>query len=143
MPNQNEIAMDYAAFWPAHGKAWKAVRAPFDIPDCIHLGLFERRDGLRAIVTIDLLDAAKSGHWLHLSVSRPRRLPTWPDMVSAAHGLGYAERAFVQLVPPRENWINIHEFTLHLLSRLDAPTVPDALWQQEGTTGYGRRAIRG
>lgn len=101
------------------------------------------RDPLRVIVTVDCYDIAigsLAGHWLHLSVSRERRLPTWADLCAARDALGYRERLFVQLVPPASAWLNMHSHCLHLLHRLDQETVPRELWDQHGADGshYGK-----
>ena len=96
---------------------------------------------LRAMVTVDLLDVADgtAGHWLHLSVTRANRLPTWGDLVLVRDELGFADRVFVQLLPPARAWLNVHSYCLHLFHRLDAEVVPQALWDQEGATGEGYR----
>lgn len=56
---------------------------------------------------------AKDDKRWHLSVSTDTRLPTWDELVHAAHDL----RPGVPLaigVPPRSWWINVHPYTLHL-----------------------------
>jgi hypothetical protein len=82
-------------------------------PYVVGLGTYlqPQRDGLRAIVTLDLADDLGAGNWLHLSVSRERRLPTWGGL-------------------------NVHPYCLHLLHRLDGDAVPRLLWEgQEGGDG--------
>lgn len=79
------------------------------------------------------------GHWLHLSVSRTSRLPTWGDLVCARDELGYGDRVFVQLVPPRRAWMNLHSYCLHLQHRLDADTVPPCIWEGVGDGANYRR----
>lgn len=118
--------------WPRVAAAWE------DSPSSIYFGHFMQpgKDGLAAIVTVDLASDVGAGDWLHISVSRARRLPTWGDLVSARDALGYGELYFVQQLPPRRHWLNVHSHCLHLLHRLDAETVPRLLWAgQEGATG--------
>lgn len=144
---------DYDTLRPKTGTRWRLAHPrPFDLPNGVIFGLYVReergRDPLRAIVTIDLLDTTEpgAGHWLHISVSHARRLPTWSELVQARDELGYGSLVFVQLLPPVSAWINVHEYVLHALARLDAPTVPRALWDQHGADGehYGKRApLRG
>lgn len=111
----------------------------------INFGAFvqPKSDPLRALVSVDLyeLDGVMDGHWLHLSISRERRLPTWADLCTARDQLGYTDRLFVQLLPPASAWLNMHSYCLHLWSRLDAVTVPDAVWNQVGCDGerYGKK----
>lgn len=121
---------------------WSRVNYKIDLPNAVDLGMFirpEKRNALRAIVTLDLMDEWDAGSWLHLSVSRPLRLPTWSDLVIAREELGFADRIFVQLLPPRAYWLNIAGYVLHLLHRVDADTVPPMLWQTEGADGAGYR----
>jgi hypothetical protein len=130
---------DFEAFRPK--TQWQAVPTSEFVRregHVIDLGTYVQplRDGLRAIVTIDLASDVGAGDWLHLSISRARRLPTWGDLVTARDALGYEDIYFVQQLPPRRNWLNVHSFCLHLLHRLDQETVPRLLWaDQEGATG--------
>jgi hypothetical protein len=108
----------------------------------IVLGAYEQphRDPLRGMVTIDICDPPE-GVWLHLSVSRARRLPTWGDLVTARDALGYGDLYFLQQLPPKRYWLNVHPYVLHLLHRIDQHAVPPILWkEQEGATGraYGK-----
>lgn len=136
---------DYSILRPAPGN-WTAAPVPRMLatePNIVSLGAFvrnERRHPLRALVSVDLYDAhtATAGHWLHVSVSRPNRLPTWADLVLAKEELGY-DLVFVQLLPPRSAWLNVHSYCLHLFSRLDAETLPRVVWDQEGADGAGYR----
>lgn len=116
---------------------WHKIPIPAAIasmPDAIALGTFVQpcRDPLRMIITVDLMDRSQAGHWLHLSVSRERRLPTWGDLVAARDAAGYGDRFFVQLVPPASHWLNRHPYTLHLFHRLDQETIPRPVWDQQG-----------
>lgn len=141
---------DYSALAPQ--TAWRrmptAVERLFaSNPNAIWFGAFLQpvaRDPLKVLVSVDLLEdlgqGIADGHWLHLSISRAKRLPTWGDLCTARDALGYKERLFVQLVPPASAWLNMHSHCLHLLHRLDDKSVPDLLWNQVGTTGthYGK-----
>lgn len=135
---------DYLELRPKTG--WHCNPNPaLDPPNLIYFGMYfqqRRDDSLRCMVTVDLLDigAQLDGHWLHLSVSRPRRLPTWGDLVTARDELGYRDRLFVQVMPPASAWLNLHSHCLHLMHRLDAPTVPELVWNQFGCDGshYGK-----
>lgn len=96
------------------------------------------RDPLQAIVTIDPY-GGDDGRWLHLSITRAKRLPTWEDLVTTRDALGYREWLFIQLLAPASAWLNIHNYCLHLQARLDRDTVPRVLWDQAGADGrtYG------
>lgn len=109
------------------------------------LGFYTRMsdglDPLNAMVTVDLLNTFEQGAgvWLHMSVSRKTRLPTWDDLVLAREELGFKDLLFIQLLPPTRAWLNVHSYCLHLLHRLDAEVVPRMLWDQEGADGENYR----
>lgn len=141
--------MNYADLMPRHPRWLRARDVPgVDMvgPDAVNLGRYVRKghDPLRAMLTVDLFDGVGSswpeaGHWLHLSVSRANRLPSWADLVLVRDEFGFADRLFVQLLPPASAWLNDHSYVLHLLHRLDAETCPRVLWDQQGATGENYR----
>ncbi len=49
----------------------------------------------------------------HISVRGPSRVPTWEELVRAAHELRPGV-VFCVPMPPRTWWINVHEHVLHL-----------------------------
>lgn len=79
------------------------------------------------------LDDAQDGAgiWLHTSTSvatkRGPRIPTW-DELKEVHQVVHQDRPVVQILPPRSHWLSITE-CLHLFERLDAATVPEAVWR--------------
>lgn len=62
--------------------------------------------------------------WLHASITRRGRLPSYDDLVMlhrAVWGDGYAYQAFV----PADRHVNFHQHCLHLWGRADgAPVLP-------------------
>jgi hypothetical protein len=64
----------------------------------------------------------------HISVSRPTRLPTWDELVEAAHALRPGV-PFAIGVPPRSWWINVHPHCLHLWELDDSALI--AQWRSE------------
>lgn len=57
---------------------------------------------------------AEYGGWEHVSVSLPNRCPNWPEMAHVK-GLFWADdEAVVQYHPPREVYVNLHPYCLHL-----------------------------
>lgn len=141
-PPPSPAVPDYSALRPI--TTWKHKPFPaFEAhPNAICFGYYEQpsRDPLRAIVSVDLPPDHPDGHWLHLSISRARRLPTWGDLCTARDQLGYRERLFVQMVPPASAWLNMHSYCLHLICRLDGETIPAVMWQQGGDgSRYGKR----
>lgn len=80
--------------------------------------------GLFVIVSIAKEDDGNV--WVHLSVSRKSRIPTYDDLKLVKKlFMGDACHAYQCFVPSKEH-INIHEFVLHLWARQDGkPALPD------------------
>jgi hypothetical protein len=64
----------------------------------------------------------------HVSVRGPGRVPTWEELVSAAHSLRPGI-VFCVPMPPRTWWLNVHENVLHLWEIRDANL--EQQWQAE------------
>jgi hypothetical protein len=76
--------------------------------------VFERGD-MRALVGREPVgpdDDDADPRW-HISLARSDRLPTWQELVDAAHALRPGV-VFCVPLPPRSWWLNVHEYTLHL-----------------------------
>lgn len=50
----------------------------------------------------------------HLSISRPDRLPTWEEVRDARYALVPDEATMALLLPPRAEYVNVHDFCLQL-----------------------------
>lgn len=93
---------------------------------------YQHRSGLTAILSRDEL-APGDLRW-HLSVrygdpGRDGRVPTWEELVRAAHELRPGV-VFVVGVPPRSWWVNVHPDVLHLWEIRDKALTET--WQAEG-----------
>lgn len=53
------------------------------------------------------------GKW-HLSISHPRRLPTYNELKEARYKYTPNLITMAQIFPPLEQYVNIHPFCLHL-----------------------------
>lgn len=70
--------------------------------------------------------AGQEPNGFHLSIShrtnehppKPGRYPTWDEICEARELFTPPERTFVQILPPRERWLNLHETTFHLWEQL-------------------------
>ena len=70
--------------------------------------VFEADGGrLRAIVSHD------DDRW-HVSVSHTDRYPTWDEVADARYRFVPDRVTMAMLMPPRAQWINVHETTLQL-----------------------------
>lgn len=52
--------------------------------------------------------------WEHVSVSHPKRCPTWDEMCAIKSIFWDEDDCAMQLHPPRSQWVNNHQFCLHL-----------------------------
>jgi hypothetical protein len=50
----------------------------------------------------------------HLSISRPDRLPSWEEIRDARYALIPDEVTMAALLPPRAEYVNVHEFCMQL-----------------------------
>jgi len=63
--------------------------------------------------------------WIHVTVSRLRRLPTWWELKMVKNlfiGLG---KSALQVLPAHREYINLQPYCLHLWHCLDGNPVPD------------------
>lgn len=64
-----------------------------DEPDGFHLSISHRRsDGTR----------------------RPGRYPTWDEIYDARYRFGPLDKTLAMLLPPQDEYVNVHETTFHL-----------------------------
>ncbi len=63
--------------------------------------------------------------WLHVSMSRKTKMPTYEDMVKVKRICIGNDRTALQIFPTRERHVNIYEFCLHLWCPLDRDVTPD------------------
>jgi len=73
---------------------------------------YQYRNGLRVIISTAPFDDGRE--WMHVSVSREDRLPSWDDLKFVKATFVAADRAAYQVLPPTAKHINIHPFCLHL-----------------------------
>lgn len=58
--------------------------------------------------------------WEHVSVSLRNRCPNWPEMCFVKDLFWKPEEAVIQLHPPKSDYVNIHEYCLHMWRPLEA-----------------------
>ncbi len=86
-------------------------------------GMYKSRDGLAVIVSCSVEEDGKP--WIHLSVSRKKSIPTWVDLVNVKEIFMGKDALAIQILPPRSEYINVHEFCLHLYQCLEDRPIPD------------------
>ncbi len=79
-------------------------------------------DGLAVIATYD---PTPHGTLLHISMSYARRLPRWRDLVAVRDAFFPPDVDVIQVLPRRGEYVNAHQFTLHLFQ---APAAWEGGW---------------
>jgi len=84
------------------------------VPDHLKIGLepgakIYNAGKLKVIVGRHPID----GRW-HLSISHPKRYPTWDEIKAARYQLIPNNVTMAMLLPPKEQYINIHNNCFHL-----------------------------
>lgn len=99
-------------------KEWKQVQSKHPA-----LIAFVTGSQLKVIISGDVEE--DGNRWIHLSMSRPNRIPHWNDIKRVKSDFLGDETPAIQVFPPKDEWINHHEFVLHLWVNLDARPFPD------------------
>jgi len=82
------------------------IEFPCNIGSCPGARRFQR-GSIRAIVSKD------GGSW-HISVSHPHRYPKWDEIRQARYDLIQNNAYMVMILPPKEDYVNLHENCFHL-----------------------------
>lgn len=112
MLNRIEKMQPVRPFVPLNPR-WQPTRSPQPLVRC-----FVRDDGLAALMSRDFVDGA---WWIHLSISRAKRLPSWEDLVDAKESLLGTDCEAIQVIPKRSEYVNLHPFCLHLWKKEESP----------------------
>lgn len=84
---------------------------------------YMRTDGLSVIVSGTVESDGK--RWLHVSLSRKNRMPSYEDLQQAKWTFIGADNYAVQVFPPADKHVNIHPYCLHLFACLDGWPLPE------------------
>jgi hypothetical protein len=83
---------------------------------------FASKDGLLVLLSREAHEDGR--RWLHVSVSRRSRLPSWEELRVVKNLFIGPERDAVQWLPPASEYVNAHNYCLHLWHCLDGRIVP-------------------
>lgn len=123
---ENEMMKEYSWQPPQLPQNWRTVMRD----DETRSMAFKSRDGLAVIVSLAF--EIDNNPWIHLSVSRKKSLPSWNDLVKVKELFLGEELCAVQVIPPRSEYINHHEYCLNIFARMDDRAVPDFRGYLEG-----------
>lgn len=101
--------------------------------DCHGIG--ELR-GVRVLFSAGVEDDGRV--WLHVSLSRPNRCPSWEDCVAVKRIFIGDDRTAYQVIPPQRDYYNCGlpgrgQYVLHLWAPMDGTALPDFLRARGGT----------
>lgn len=83
---------------------------------------YETAAGLRILVSIDRMESGD--RWLHVSVTRRERMPTWEELREVKNLLIGREKEAAQILPRESEYVDVHRYCLHLWSPVDADILP-------------------
>lgn len=66
----------------------------------------------------------RGNRWLHMCVSCKKDVPTWADLKRCKE-IFLGNRKSIQVLPPKEEYVNICATALHLFASLDGDGLPD------------------
>lgn len=84
---------------------------------------YKRVDGLAVITSASRERDGK--RWLHVSLSRAKRVPSYEDLAHVKRVFVGEDRFAVQVFAPRAQHVNLHPNCLHLWCCLDGHPLPD------------------
>lgn len=90
-------------------------------------GLTAWRDTKTGMTIIESTERPDGREWYHVSFSFPDHLPTYDDLQRVRKCfIGEAYTA-LQIFPPKSEYVNFHQFCLHLYVCLSEEIVPDSI----------------
>lgn len=95
---------------------WKILQPFGDGFVCQH------RSGIRVIVTTG--DFEDNRDWMHISVSRKDRIPSWDDLKFVKNTFAETRFGYQVFAPPSDH-VNIHDFCLHIWVPLTGSPLPN------------------
>jgi hypothetical protein len=99
--------------------------APLDFVRRTEPMLHYEKIGDSLVVIVSARVEADGKRWMHVSCSRPNRLPTWDDLRRVKDVFIGKNRKAIQVMPPASEYVNIAKFALHLWCCLDGDGLPD------------------
>ena len=102
---------------------WEEIQAPdpirqFNVP----CAAFMRADGQLTVLMTE--ESHEDTKWLHVSVSNPKRYPTWDEIHFVKDLFIGKDKDAVMILPEEKYYVNLHRNCFHLMHRLDGDTVP-------------------
>ena len=114
------LAAHVAAVRERVGNAWRSVE------DRADGSMYEIRRVPLSSACFSVALERDGRWWLHLSVANhDGKLPSWESLLYARDVVAGPEATAYQVLPPCSQYLNLHEYCLHLWICLDGPVTPD------------------
>ena len=118
------VKISDAAFFPDPPSFWNRCSPAVyrllakDADDYIRVWIYK---GLRVMCSPARYDGVE---WLHISFSRPNRMPDYDDIQLVKNNFIGDDRKAIMVFPEKDHYVNIHKYCLHLWQSEDNP-LPD------------------
>jgi hypothetical protein len=86
-------------------------------------GAYENKNGLRVVTSVAKEEDGR--HWLHVSLSRAGRMPTYQDIAEVKRIFIGEDRKAIFVLPEKARHVSIHDFCLHLWASLEYDPLPN------------------
>ena len=101
---------------------WREMPAPAPLAQLgAPCAAYYRDDGALTVLATE--EPHNGTKWLHISISCPRRPPTW-DEIKFCKRTFMGDVVAVMILPQEADYVNIHPYCFHLYHRIDGDTVP-------------------
>lgn len=94
-----------------------------DLPESGETYVYKGEAGLRVLISLET-EENRDRRWLHVSCSRRGILPSWEDLRFVKNLFIGRDKEALQILPPEEEYVNLHQNTLHLWHCLDGRIIP-------------------
>lgn len=113
-----DVEIKNAFYFPTPNANYKEIKHPLFNDEIVKSWTF---NGLLIMATVGNYDGVQ---WLHVSVSRKSKLPTYTELQMIKRDFIGDDRKAIFVFPKKSNYVNIHNFCLHLWS-CEKDIIPD------------------
>ena len=114
-----DIKIADAAYFPKPQAIYKELPVVFMGPDAADYMRAWMYNGLMIIASVGKYEDGLE--WLHLSVSRKSRIPSYEDITRVKRDFIGEDRKAITVLPEKKYHVNLHENCLHLFYSADNP----------------------
>lgn len=117
--NVEDIKIADAAYFPKPQAIYKELPVVFMGPDAADYMRAWTHNGLMIIASVGKYEDGLE--WLHVSVSRKSRIPSYEDITRVKRDFIGEDRKAITVLPEKKYHVNLHENCLHLFYSADNP----------------------